>query len=203
MLGSDHSVVLIRDDATDSQRCRPTGAAERELDEPGVVPASDDGLTVRVAIWMVIVPALRTRFRVAARPDARIDGILGGWGMLRFQHIRRHERFQPQQIRGSGIERVVETGSTPVATRSQTQVGRCFQGNDRQHSVKHLEQCIAPTPEYRVVDLLMEGSQRFPFWCVHVQKNGRTSLFLSTRLSPTSGYWLKCKLRTPNKTIID
>ncbi len=60
-------------------------------------------------------------------------------------------------------------------------MGGRFESWYSEYGVKHLEQRIAPTPKYGV-DLLAEGSEHFPCWCIHVQKDALTSLFLSTRL---------------------
>jgi hypothetical protein len=57
---------------------------------------------------------------------------------------------------------------------------RRFEARRAQLRIKHLEERIAPTPEQRV-HLVTEGSEHFPCWCVHVQKDGLSSLLLSTR----------------------
>ena len=49
-----------------------------------------------------------------------------------------------------------------------------FEAWHAQHGVERLKERIAPTPKY-LVDFVAEGSQRFPFWCVHIQKDERSS----------------------------
>jgi hypothetical protein len=69
-----------------------------------------------------------------------------------------------------------------------------FDRGCRQHCVEQFKEGVASTPKQRVY-FLAEGSQRFDFWCVHVQKDGASSLFLSTLAAPCSCCWLNCKLR--------
>lgn len=127
---------------------------------------------------MVVAPVW-AGLSVTARPDTGVDGVPEprGWR----ERIRGDLLFQAWQVHGSGIEGIVEAAPSAPAVGRQTQVRGCFQRRCGEHSIERFEQRITPTPKGRVVDLLTEGSERFPIWCVHVQKDGLTSLLLSTR----------------------
>ena len=53
----------------------PTGAALGKLHQPGVIPASDNGLPVRMTRMMMIVAPVRTGLGIATWPDTGIDRI--------------------------------------------------------------------------------------------------------------------------------
>lgn len=127
---------------------------------------------------MVIIAALRAGFRITTRPDTGVDRIPTRW---RVERIRCYQMFEARHIHGPSIECIVETAPAATATGRETQVCWCFEGRCGEHSIERFKQRITPTPKGRVVDLLTEGSERFPLWCVHVQKDGLTSLLLSTR----------------------
>jgi len=73
------------------------------------------------------------------------------------------------------------------------QVGWRFEGWRTQHGVERLKQGIAATPKQRV-HFMAEGSERFPFWGVHVQQDALSGLLLSTSPAPNPCCWLKGKL---------
>jgi hypothetical protein len=156
----------------------------RELDEPGGVPAGDDGLTVGMAVRVVIQAPAGARLGVTAWPDARITSV------PRRQRCGRGARrgcdapFQPRQIHGSRVERIVDTPPAAPTTGRQTQMRWGFEGWGGQHRVEQLEQGIAPAPKGSVY-VLTEGSERFPFWCVHIQNDALSSLSLSPPPQPT------------------
>src|SRR5258707_5361013 len=70
--------------------------------------------------------------------------------------------------------------------------GLCDAG-DTQEGIEQVKEGVASAPQPRV-HLLAEGSQRFPFGCVHNRKDELSSLFLSTPDSMPLCYGLKCKL---------
>ncbi len=160
-------------------------------DQPGVVPAGHNGLAMGMAVRMVVVAALWAGFGVTARPDTRVDGIPGG---LRFQGIRGDQPFEPRQIHGSGVERIVETAPPTLAVGRQAQMRWRFEGRCAQHGVERLEQGVASTPKQRV-HLLAEGSERFHFWLCSYPEGCALELFLSTPPGTATCCWLKCKMR--------
>jgi hypothetical protein len=58
-------------------------------------------------------------------------------------------------------------------------MGGCFEAGGTQEGIEQVKEGVASTPKQRVY-FLAEGSERFDFWCVHVQKDGASSLLLST-----------------------
>src|SRR5260221_6747404 len=68
-----------------------------------------------------------------------------------------------------------------------------FDAGGTQEGIEQVKEGVASAPQPRV-HLLAEGSQRFPFGCVHNQKDELASLFLSTADSMPLCYGLKCKL---------
>ena len=83
--------------------------------------------------------------------------------------------FKARQVHSSSIERVVETTPPTLAVGRQTQVRWCFDRRRGQHGVERFKQGVGSTPKGGGVDCMTEGSERFPFWCVHIQKDERSS----------------------------
>jgi len=77
LVDSNGMGILGRMHRTHVEESSPTIVREAELSEPLVGPPRDDGLAGGVARRMVGVAALRTRFGVAAGPDATINSVDG------------------------------------------------------------------------------------------------------------------------------
>lgn len=89
------------------------------------------------------------------------------------------------------------TAGKRLAGGDRLLVGRAggrFQQECCQQCVECLEERIAPASE-EPVHVLAEGSEPFPFWCVHIQQDGHSSLFLSPPPQTDACYGLTCKLR--------
>jgi hypothetical protein len=87
--------ILVGMQALDIDRGGPGVRSTVELGQPPVRPSSDNQLTSGVARRMLVVAALGTRFSVAARPDAQVDGVdrmLGG------RHVPRQQPAQSRHV---------------------------------------------------------------------------------------------------------
>jgi len=190
LLGRDQIAVLSWEDAAHAQGSGPTRAAARDLHQPRGVPARHHRLPMRLPVRLVGGAPLGTGFRVTPGPDT---GVNGKPGRLRFQWVRRCQSLETRQVHAARVERLVAAAPPAVAGGRQTQVRGCFERWRAQHGVERREQGVASTPKQRV-HVLTEGSERFPFWRVHTQKDGLSSLSLSTPSHPYACCGLKCKL---------
>src|SRR5262245_38487260 len=117
------------------------------------------------------------RARRSAGPPAAATGLgrlRRGWGSpprrLTRQWMGGDQRLEPLQVHGARIERVVEAAPAALAARHPAQMGRCLDAGGCQQGVQEFTEGVAATPTQRV-HLLAEGSELFPLWCVHIQKD--------------------------------
>jgi hypothetical protein len=121
------SEVFSRRYAPHPQRSRPTRAAQRDLDQPRLVPARDDRLAMRMARRVMVVAPLGTGLRITPRPDARVHRVPGRWWFDQRPRRGRDERFESRQIPGPRVERTVETAPPAPAGGRQAQARWRFQ----------------------------------------------------------------------------
>ncbi len=123
---SGHRIdVLAGDQSTHAQRRGPPRTAVGHLHQPGIVPTRDNGLPVGVAVGGRIVAALWAGFGIAARPDARIDGVPSGVGRER---MGGDELLKRRPVHGAGVEGIGETAPAALTARHQTEMGGRLDG---------------------------------------------------------------------------
>jgi hypothetical protein len=126
---------------------RPAIAGQTQLGHPRIGPTGDDRLAGRVTRGMLGGATLRTRLRIAARPDADVDRVDRPLGRQRMAHHEGTERL--------GIERAAGKGrieAPPAATMSgfQAEVGGRQDRASGEEGIDEFEQSIRPSAEAAV-----------------------------------------------------
>ena len=136
---------------------------EGSLDEPGGVPASDDGLLMRVTHLMVVGASLSTGIGIIPRPATFIDRIPGGRCL---QRMGGHHLFQARQRHCACVQGIIDAAPRALEARGQAQMNRMLDDRTGQEGIKHLGQRITTTAEGGI-NLLTKGAQALKGFCFH------------------------------------
>jgi Recombinase/Recombinase zinc beta ribbon domain len=147
LLGSHRIDILLGTQALHAHRRRPTLASEADLGDPGIGPTCDDGLPCGVARGVIVERTPRTRFGVAARPDAgidRIERLTSRQGMLGKQGLQAWHADPPS------AQRVIETAPATSMLRLDAEQWERGDGAGREQGVTQLKQSVSSTPKGRI-----------------------------------------------------
>jgi hypothetical protein len=138
----------------------------------------------------MVVPTGRTGFRIAARPDARIDGIPGGAGL---QWMCCHQVLQPRQRHCTRVEGIVDAAPSTLEAGREAQMDGMFDDRGGQQGIEDLDQSITTTAKGGIHGLT-KGAQPLKGICVHAVSMPKRA-FLVYPSSPAPCCWLNGKLR--------
>jgi hypothetical protein len=144
LLGGHRVAVLLRAQSPHTHGSGPTLPREAQLGDPGIGPASDDGLTSRMARGVVIHAAFGARLSIATRPDTRIYGI--NWLTLN-QGPGDKRMLKRAAVDLADRQRVIQTAPSALMLRLDAEQRQRGDGSSRQQRVTQLEQGIPPTPK--------------------------------------------------------
>jgi hypothetical protein len=190
--------ILGRMHSSHVEGSSPTIVRETELSEPLVGPSRDDGLASGVARRMVVVAALRTRFGIAAGPDAAIDSVDR---LPASQRVAGQERAEGGGVNCPMPQRRVKASPAAAMNWLAAQVDWGRQRTGGQERVGQFEQGVgaATQASIEVVAEVAQGG-RGGGDGVHACESAIPPGEAATDSSPTPSAWLNHKLGTRFKT---